>query len=115
MIPIFPLILGVGLGVFTWGGLTVRGAIGEDIVPAPVEALALGLVFVFAALPHWWATVARALLPLPSFLLFLVIMTARTPPMPFGVAFICAGFYALFLTAFAAYIAEKSRLSSTLQ
>ena len=104
----FPVIFGLGLAAFTLGGLAQRTA-PQDIVPAPIEAAVLGLVFILASLPWRWSILARALLPLPTVLLFLEILTGRSPAMPFLVAFVCAGLYALFLTAYSAYIAERRR------
>lgn len=103
---IFPIIFGLGLAAFTLGGLAQRIE-PQDIVPAPIEAIVLGLVFALASMPRSWSILPRALLPLPTVLLFLEILTGRSPPMPFPVAFACAGVYALFLTAYSAYIAEQ--------
>jgi hypothetical protein len=103
----FQLILGVGLAVFALGGLADRPPAADDLLPAPIEAVFIGLVFALAASPSRYAIVARALLPFPAFLLFLVVLTARKPVMPFGTAFICAWFYALALTGYSTYVAQR--------
>lgn len=105
----FPVILGAGLAAYTLGGLSERMADRHDLVPDAAQALVLGIVFALASGPWKGAIVARAILPLPSFLVFLSILSDRRPPMPFGAAFVMAGFYALFITASAAAIAEKRR------
>jgi hypothetical protein len=106
----FQLTLGLGLTVFTLGGLTMRTGVDQgDLLPQPIEAVVIGLVFALAAAPARWAGIFRLLMPLPTFLLYLSILTGRSPPMPFGVAFLCAGVYSLFLTAYTAYLAERSR------
>jgi hypothetical protein len=78
-------------------------------LPQPIEAVIIGLVFALAAAPTRWAAIFRLLMPLPTFLLYLSILTGRKPAMPFGAAFLCAGAYALFLTAYTAYLAARSR------
>ncbi len=103
----FQLILGVGLAAFALGGLSNVVADPQDVLPAPVEAMILGLIFSLAASPTRWAIVPRALLPFPAFLVFLVILTGRKPTLPFGVAFVCAWFYALALTGFTNYCAHR--------
>ena len=106
----FQFILGLGLSAFIVGGLTERsGADQGDLLPQPVEALIIGVAFALAASPSRWAPVFRVLLPLPSFLIYLAILTGRRPPMPFGAAFLVSGLYALFITAYAAYLAERAR------
>jgi lysylphosphatidylglycerol synthetase-like protein (DUF2156 family) len=105
----FAFILGVALMAFTYGGLSDRLPDQHDIVPDWVEAVVLGVVFTLSALRGRWSIAARWLLPFPSFLLFLGILTNRHPPMPFFVSFVFSLFYALFITAYAAYAAEKPR------
>ena len=105
----FAFILGVALAAFTYGGLSDRLPDQHGPVPDWLEAAILGLVFTLAALRSSWSIAPRWLLPLPSFLLYLSILTDRHPPMPFLVSFIFALFYALFITAYAAYAAEKRR------
>jgi hypothetical protein len=106
----FQFILGAGLAAFTLGGLAVGDSIDqENLLPQPIEALIIGLVFALASAPHRWASVFRVLMPLPAFLLYLSILSGRSPAMPFGVCFVLALFYSLFLTAYTAYIAERSR------
>ncbi|MGB8840805.1 MAG: hypothetical protein WCC64_07015 [Aliidongia sp.] len=108
----FAVILGVALAAFTYGGLSERLPDQHGLVPDWVEAAAIGLVFGLGALRGSWSIAARWLLPFPSFLLFLSILTDRHPPMPFFVSFVFALFYALFITAYAAYAAEKPRLGA---
>jgi|HubBroStandDraft_1064217.scaffolds.fasta_scaffold00108_32 hypothetical protein len=105
----FALILGVALSAFTYGGLSLRLPDQHGPVPDWVEAAILGLVFTLAAQRGSWSIAPRWLLPLPSFLLYLSILTDRHPPMPFFVSFVFALFYALFITAYAAYTAEQHR------
>jgi hypothetical protein len=103
----FQLILGVGLASFVMGGLLDRVPDPQDVLPPPIEGIFLGVVFALAAAPTRWAIVPRALLPLPAFLLFLVILTGRNPPLPFSIAFICAWLYALALTGYSTYVAHR--------
>jgi hypothetical protein len=105
----FAIILGVALTAFTYGGLSERLPDQQGAIPDWIEAAALGLVFTLASLRNSWSAVIRWLLFFPSFLLFLSILTDRHPPMPFFVSFIFALFYALFVTVYAAYAAEKPR------
>ena len=106
----FQFTLGLGLTAFTLGGLALRtGQDQGDLLPQPIEAVIIGLVFALAAAPARWASIFRLLMPLPTFLLYLSILTGRSPAMPFGAAFLCAGIYSLFLTAYTAYLAERSR------
>ena len=103
----FQLILGIGLAIFVMGGLSQMVADPQDVLPEPIEAIFIGLVFALSAAPTRLFIVPRALLPFPAFLIFLVVLTGRNPPMPFGVAFVCAWFYALALTGFTAYVADR--------
>jgi len=105
----FAIILGVALTAFTYGGLSERLPDQHDAIPDWAEAAILGLVFTLASLRYSWSIAPRWLLPFPSVLLYLSILTDRHPPMPFFVAFIFSLFYALFITVYAAYAAEKSR------
>jgi hypothetical protein len=105
----FAFILGVALTAFTYGGLSDRLPDQHDLVPDWAEAALLGVVFTLSALRGRWSIAPRWLLPFPSFLVFLSILTDRHPPMPFFVAFVFSLFYALFITAYAAYAAEKRR------
>jgi hypothetical protein len=105
----FAIILGVALTAFTYGGLSERLPDQQGSIPDWVEAAVLGLVFTLASLRYSWSIAPRYLLPFPSFLLFLSILTDRHPPMPFFVSFVFSLFYALFITVYAAYAAEKSR------
>jgi hypothetical protein len=106
----FQFILGLGLAAFTIGGLTISDSADRgDPLPQWAEAVIIGAAFALAAAPWRWAIAFRTLMPLPTFLIYLMILEARTPPMPFGAAFLCAGMYALFLTAYTAYLAERGR------
>ena len=107
----FQFILGLGLTAFTIGGLTGGGSAVDrgDLLPQPVEALIIGVTFALAAAPRWWASGFRLLMPLPTFLIYLEVLTSRQPPMPFQAAFFCAGIYSLILTAYTAYLAERGR------
>lgn len=101
----FAIILGIALTAFTYGGLSQRLP-DQQAVPDWLEAAALGIVFTLASVRRSWSIAPRWLLPFPSFLLYLSILTDRHPPMPFFVSFVFALFYALFITAYAAYAAE---------
>jgi hypothetical protein len=105
----FAIILGIALTAFTFGGLGERLPDQQGAVPDWAQAVALGVVFTLASLRTSWSVVVRWLLFFPSFLIYLSILTDRHPPMPFIVSFIFALFYALFITAYAAYAAEKPR------
>jgi hypothetical protein len=108
---VFQLILGIGVTVFTIGGLTAASNVDQgDLMPQPVEALIIGVIFMLSAVPRGWALAFRALMPLPTFLIYLRILTGRQPAMPFDAAFFCALVYSLFLTAYTAYLAERGRM-----
>jgi hypothetical protein len=108
----FALILGAALTAFTYGGLSDRLSPDEHgPISNAAEAIVLGLVFTLAASGRSWSIAPRYLLPFPTFLLYLSILTDRRPPLPFFVAFVFAAFYALFITAYAAYAAERQRQS----
>jgi len=103
----FQFILGAGLAAFILGGLSERPLDVQNPLVDLAEAVALGLIFALAAAARRWAILPRFVLVLPSFLVFLTILTDRRPPMPFFVSFMVAGFYALFITAFATAVAER--------
>jgi hypothetical protein len=103
----FAIILGVALTAFTFGGLNERLPDQHEFIPDWIEAAMLGVVFTLAAWRRPWSIAPRWLLPFPSFLLYLSILTGRHPPMPFFVAFMFSLFYALFITGYAAYASEK--------
>jgi hypothetical protein len=107
----FAIILGIALTAFTYGGLSERVS-DQQPIPDWAEAAVLGVVFTLASRRRSWSIAPRWLLPFPSFLLYLSILTDRHPPMPFFVAFVFALFYALFITAYAAYAAEPPRSST---
>ena len=107
---VFPLLFGAAVAAFTYGALSQRLTDRDDLLPQHYEAIILGVAFALASFPRPWAIVARALIPVPTFLLYLSVFLGRTPPLPFGAAFTVAGCYALFLTALSAYFAERPRL-----
>jgi hypothetical protein len=104
----FQFILGAGLAAFILGGLSERPFAQQDPVTDLAQAVVLGFLFALSARSRRWAILPRFILVLPSFLVFLTILTDRRPPMPFFVAFAVAGFYALFITAFATAVAERT-------
>jgi len=99
----------VALTAFTYGGLSGRLPDQHDSIPDWAEAALLGALFTLASLRSRWSIAPRWLLFLPSCLLYLSILTDRHPPMPFFVSFMFSLFYGLFITAYAAYAAEKTR------
>jgi len=104
----YSVIFAIGFAAFTLGGLSDRA--GEHDLW--LEALALpvlGLGFVLGAVPRAWSIVPRAILPLPTFLVFLTILTDRKPAMPFYAAFAAAAFYALFITSYASFLSHRNR------
>jgi hypothetical protein len=103
----FQFIIGAGLAAFILGGLSERPIAEQDPLTDLAQAVVIGLLFALAARARRWAILPRFVLVLPSFLIFLSILTDRHPPMPFIVAFAVAGFYALFITAFATAVAER--------
>ncbi|HEV2677810.1 MAG TPA: hypothetical protein VGV37_24980 [Aliidongia sp.] len=104
----YALIFAIGFAAFTLGGLSDRG--GEQDPWLEVGALlALALGFILGAVPRAWSIVPRAILPLPTFLVFLTILTDRKPAMPFYAAFAAAAFYALFITSYASFLSHRNR------
>jgi hypothetical protein len=104
----FQFILGAGLAAFILGGLSERTIEQQQPLTDLAQAAALGVIFALSARARRWAILPRFVLVLPSFLIFLTILTDRRPPMPFFVAFLVAGFYALFITAFATAVADRT-------
>ena len=109
-IAVFPLLFGAAVAAFTYGALSQRVTDRADLLPQHWEALILGVAFALASFARPWAIVARALIPVPTFLLYLSVFLGKAPPLPFGGAFAAAGCYALCLTALSAYFAERPRL-----
>jgi hypothetical protein len=109
------VVLGLVVAAYTYGALAERVDDRNDLLPQWLEALLLGLVFALASLPVASAILARAAIPLPTFLLYLTALIGKNPPLPFYAAFAVALAYAAALTAFSAFLAERperSRLGS---
>ncbi|GGF30882.1 hypothetical protein GCM10011611_41210 [Aliidongia dinghuensis] len=104
----YALIFALGFAAFTLGGLTDRVGEHEPWLEA-ATLVALGVGFVLGAIPRGWSIVPRAILPLPTFLVFLTILTDRKPVMPFYAAFAAAAFYALFITSYASFLSHRNR------
>lgn len=107
---ITPLLSGAGVAAFTFGALSQRITDRNDLMSDPLEAMLLGLAFALASFPRKWAIIARCMIFVPSFFLYLSILLGKNPPLPYGGAFAAAGFYAFFFTALSAYLAERPRL-----
>jgi hypothetical protein len=107
------VMLAVLLGLIVWG--ITLGALGQrviaedqnDLVPAPLAALLIGVAFVVGSLPTGWSLIGRILLPVPTFFLYLTVFLGKEPPLPFYAAFALAGAYATGFTAIAAYLTER--------
>ena len=100
---------------YTYGALAERVDDRNDLLPQWLEAMLLGLVFALASLPVASAILARAAIPLPTFLLYLTALIGKNPPLPFYAAFAVALAYAAALTALSAFLSlrpERSRLGS---
>ena len=109
------VVLGLVVAAYTYGALAERVDDRNDLLPQWLEALLLGLVFALASLPVASAILARAAIPLPTFLLYLTALIGKNPPLPFYAAFAVALAYAAALTALSAFLAERperSRLGS---
>jgi hypothetical protein len=104
----YALLFAIAFAAFTLGGLAGRGGEHDPWLES-AALLALGLGFVLGAVPRAWSIVPRAILPLPTFLVFLTILTDRKPVMPFYAAFACAAFYALFITSYASFLSHRNR------
>ena len=110
-------VLGAIVAAYTYGALgeRVNPADWNDLLPAWVEAIALGAVFATASLPIPGVITARAIIPVPTFLLYLTVFLGKNPPLPYGAAFLLALTYAGALTVLSAYLADRpgrSRLGS---
>jgi len=105
---LYALIFAIGFAAFTLGGLSEKPG-GHDPWVEGAALLALCLGFVLGSVPRAWSIVPRAILPLPTFLLFLTILTERKPEIPFFAAFVAAAFYALFITSYASFLSHRNR------
>jgi cytochrome c biogenesis protein CcdA len=111
------VMLGIVVAGYTYGALAER-VIAEDrndLLPQWLEAVLLGTVFALASLPSSSAILARIFIPVPTFLLYITVLTGKNPPLPNYAAFTIALAYAAALTVLSAYLAEvpeRSRLGS---
>jgi hypothetical protein len=101
--------LGAVVAAYTYGALDERVIAGgqNDLLPQSVEAALLGIIFAMASLPIATAIVARAFIPVPTFLLYLTVFLNRNPPLPYYAAFPIALTYAGALTVLSTYLAER--------
>jgi hypothetical protein len=109
------VVLGLVVAAYTYGALAERVDDRNDLLPQWLEAALLGLVFALASLPVASAILARAAIPLPTFLLYLTALVGKNPPLPFYAAFAVALAYAAALTALSAFLSlrpDRSRLGS---
>ncbi|HET7594290.1 MAG TPA: hypothetical protein VFK49_02490 [Stellaceae bacterium] len=109
--------LGIVVAAYTYGALAERTDPEEwnDLLPQWLEALVLGTMFAAASLPIAGAILARAIIPVPTFLLYLTVLLGKNPPLPYAAAFLMALIYAGALTALSTYLAqrpERSKLGS---
>lgn len=109
--------LGTVVAAYTYGALAERVDPAEwnDLLPQWLEAAVLGTMFAMASLPISGAIVARAIIPVPTFLLYLTVLLGKAPPLPYYAAFPLALIYAGALTALSTYLAqrpERSKLGS---
>ena len=110
-------VLGAVVAAYTDGALGERVDPGEwnDLLPQWLEAIILGTIFALAALPIAGAIIARAIIPVPTFLLYLTVLLGKNPPLPYYAAFPLAALHAGALTALSTYLAqrpERSKLGS---
>jgi hypothetical protein len=101
------VVLGAVVGAYTLGALATRVSDNDDLLPVPLEALVLGAAFALGALPVNGAMLARALIPVPTLLLFLSVFLGRAEPLPFAAAFVLALVHAIALTALSTALAER--------
>ena len=101
------LVLGTMVGAYTLGALATRVSDNDDLLPVPLEALVVGAAFAFSALPVGGAMLARALIPVPTLLLYLSVFLGRAEPLPFAAAFALALVHAIALTALSTALAER--------
>ena len=109
--------LGTVVAAYTYGALGERVDPAEwnDLLPQWLEAAALGAIFAVASLPFAGAIIARAVVPVPTFVLYLTVLLGKNPPLPYAAAFPMALLYAGALTALSTYLAqrpERSKLGS---
>jgi MFS family permease len=104
------VLVGIVVASYTLGALSVRVDVEErnDLLPVPLEAIMMGVAFALGSLPVGWSVVARAVIPVPTFFLYLTVFLGKSQPLPFYAAFVIAGLYSAALTALAAYLAERS-------
>jgi len=107
------VVLGIVVAAYTYGALSERVAAEarNDLLPQWLEASLLGLAFALASLPAPSAVIARAVIPVPTFLLYLTVLTGKDPPLPYFAAFPIAVAYAAALTVLSAYLAERPERS----
>jgi hypothetical protein len=105
------LLLGLAVAAYTYGALAARIDDRNDILPQWLEAALLGAVFALASLPARAAFLARAAIPIPTFLLYLTVLIGKDPPLPFYAAFAVALAYAAALFALATYLSERPERS----
>ncbi|HEX6842037.1 MAG TPA: hypothetical protein VF113_10920 [Stellaceae bacterium] len=109
--------LGTVVAAYTYGALGQRVDPAEwnDLLPQWLEAAALGAIFAVASLPIAGAIIARAVVPVPTFVLYLTVLLGKNPPLPYAAAFVMALLHAAALTALSTYLAqrpERSKLGS---
>jgi peptidoglycan/LPS O-acetylase OafA/YrhL len=111
------VVLGAVVAAYTYGALAER-VIAEDrndLLPEWMEAVLLGAAVAAGSLPVAWSIVARAIIPIPTLILYLTVFLGKNPPLPFYAAFVMALIYAGALTVLADYLADRpdrSRLGS---
>jgi hypothetical protein len=101
--------LGTVVAAYTYGALAERVDPAEwnDLLPQWLEAGVLGTIFAVASLPIVGAIVARAIIPVPTFVLYLTVLLGKNPPLPYYAAFPMALVYAGALTALSTYLAQR--------
>jgi len=101
-------VLGAVVAGYTWGALAERASPEDwnDLLPQWLEAVLLGAIFALASLPVSGTILARALIPIPTFLLYLTVLLGKNPPLPYFAAFPLAILHAAALTVLSAYLAE---------
>jgi hypothetical protein len=105
---LYVVLFATGFAAFSLGGLSQRPGSHNPWLEA-TALLALGFGFILGAQPRGWSIVPRGILPLPTFLVFLTILTDRKPEMPFFAAFVAAAFFALFITSYASFLSHRNR------
>lgn len=101
--------LGTVVAGYTYGALGERVDPAEwnDLLPQWLEAALLGSIFALASLPISGAIIARAIIPVPTFVLYLTVLLGKNPPLPYAPAFLMALIYAGALTALSTYLAQR--------